>query len=66
MNRYAERIKVVGVDLMCFAVDPETLEPLGCGCYDPWAWSDPESAAETITVAEWQRRRDQATTPPPS
>lgn len=56
---YANRIKVVGVDLMCFPVHPKTLEPQACECYDPYAISDPDpEPLETIGVAEWQRRRD--------
>lgn len=58
VSRYAGNIKVVGEDLMCFPADPKTLEPLGTGCYDPWAWKDPEPAVETISLSEWQRRRN--------
>lgn len=57
---YANHIKVVGVDLMCFPAHPKTLEPRSCGCYDPYAFSDPDpEPIETIGVAEWQRRRDE-------
>ena len=53
------KIKVVGIDMMCFSVDAVTLEPLACGCYDPYALSDPEPGySETIGVNEWQVRRD--------
>lgn len=48
-------IKVIGNDLMCFPVDAETLKPLKCGCYDPWAWSDPEPG-EHISIGEWNLR----------
>lgn len=65
MNGYYKgKIKVVGVDMTCFPVDPVSLEALSCGCYDPYAWSDPDpDPAETISIAEWQlrsnRRRSQ-------
>lgn len=53
------RIRVVGVDLMCFPVDATTLEPLSCGSYDPWAWIDPVPGyRETIHINEWQTRRN--------
>lgn len=56
---YAGKIKVVGCDMMCFPVSSVTLEPLSCGCYDPYAWSDPDSEPiETIGVSEWQKRLD--------
>ena len=62
---YAGKVKVVGVDLMCFPADPVTLEPVSCGCYDPYAWSDPDPApVETIGVNEWQVRRNAATEKP--
>ena len=58
MNGYYKgKIKVVRVDMLCFAADLETLEPLDCGTYDPYAWIDPESEpVETIDVCEWNRR----------
>ena len=56
---YAGKVKVVGVDLMCFPARPGDLEPLSCGAYDPYAWSDPDPAPiETISVSECQCRRD--------
>lgn len=56
-NHYADKIKVVREDLVCFAVDPETLEAVGGSQYDPWAWSHPEPGIiETISVGEWNRR----------
>lgn len=60
MNGYYKgKIKVVGADLQCFPAHAETLEPLACGSYDPWAWIDPDpEPVETIGVAEWNRRRD--------
>lgn len=39
---YTGKIKVVGEDLMCFPINPETLEATSCGCYDPYAWTDPD------------------------
>lgn len=57
---YAGKVKVVGVDLMCFPARQRDLEPLASGCYDPYAWSDPDpEPVETIGVAEWQRRRNE-------
>ncbi len=57
MCRYEGKIKVVCNDLTCFSVDPETLQPIGCGCYDPWAWNYPEDdPIETITSEEWYKR----------
>lgn len=55
---YTGKIKVVTEDLMCFPVRPDTLEPLACSCYDPWAWTHPDpEPLKTITADEWQRRR---------
>ena len=57
---YEGKIKVVGIDLMCFRVNPHTLEPEGPSHYDPWAWTDPEvGPIETIDILEWQIRRQQ-------
>jgi hypothetical protein len=54
---YENKIKVVCEDMMCFPVNPITLEATAISCYDPWAWSDPEtSPMETITHAEWLNR----------
>ena len=59
-GHYSGKVKVVGVDLMCFAADATTLEPLSCGCYDPYAWSDPSpEPIETIGIGEWQTRRNE-------
>jgi hypothetical protein len=60
MNGYYKGlIKVVGCDLMCFPVHPETLAPLGCGAYDPYAWTDPDpEPVATISVGEWLRRTE--------
>ena len=49
-------IKVIGEDRMCFYVDPHTLEPRSCGCYDAWAHTDPEPPQ--ISASEWQSRRN--------
>lgn len=57
---YAGKVKVVGEDLMCFPVRPGDFEPLACGCYDPYAWSDPDpEPMETIGIGEWRRRRNE-------
>jgi len=56
---YEGKIKVVGIDFMCFPVNAVSLEPLACSCYDPYAWIDPDPyAVETISVGEWNKRRD--------
>lgn len=58
MSIYDGKVKVVGLDMMCFPADPETLNAISCGCYDPYAWADPqEGPVETICVSEWQIRR---------
>lgn len=55
---YTDKIKVICTDLQCFPVHAKTLEPLACGCYDPWAITDPEhDPIETISHSEWCRRR---------
>lgn len=54
---YKGKIKVVGCDLMCFPVDPVTLNALACSSYDPWAIRDPDpEPIETISCGEWNRR----------
>ena len=55
-ERDKERIKVRSSDFMCFYVDVETLEPLGCSCYDPYCYSDPESC-EHMSFAKWSTRK---------
>ena len=55
---YTGKIKVVGEDRVCFPADPITLQALSCGCYDPFALSDPDpEPLETISLGEWSRRR---------
>lgn len=57
-QRYVGKIKVVGEDLMCFPVDPETLQPMGVSYYDPYVFTDLEpEPIETITLEEWNRRQ---------
>lgn len=57
---YAGMIKVVCSDLMCFPVNPISLEATACSCYDPWALSDPDSIpVETISYSEWLDRKNQ-------
>ena len=57
---YVGKVKVVGDDLMCFPARADDLEPLACGCYDPYAWSDPDQdPVETIDIGEWQSRRSE-------
>lgn len=37
---------------------PETLDPLACSSYDPYALTDPDPCpVETISSSEWNRRR---------
>lgn len=57
-GRYSGRLKVVGVDMMCFAVNVITLEAETTSAYDPYAWTHPDDSVETISVSEWQLRRD--------
>lgn len=53
-------IEVVGVDMQCFKVDAETLEPLACSYYEPAALTDPRGPQ--MGIGEWQRcRNDQRT-----
>ena len=55
---YTGKIKVVGYDFMCFPVRASDLEPLSCGCYDPYALIDPDpEPLETISISEWNKRR---------
>jgi hypothetical protein len=51
-----KHIKVIGEDRMCFWVDAATLEPAGCGSFDPWAFSDPERVP-SMDANEWNARR---------
>jgi hypothetical protein len=53
-----DTIKVIGEDLMCFRVRKGSLEPISCGCYDPWAWSDPEPG-EKMSANEWSVLRNE-------
>jgi hypothetical protein len=54
---YLNLIKVIGPDKMCFAVDPQTLEPVSGSVYDPYASRFRDGAVEVISAAEWSRRR---------
>lgn len=47
------RVRVRCPDRMVFPVDEETLEPLRCGSYDAYCYSDPEPGVEYIEHAEW-------------
>lgn len=53
---YTGKIKVVCADMGCFPVNAKSLEALACTVYDPYAWSDPEDAVETISYEEWVQR----------
>jgi hypothetical protein len=60
---YSGKIKVICNDLMCFPVNPTTLEPLSCESYDAYAITDPDSEpVETISHSEWCKRRDKQRT----
>ncbi len=56
MSEYIGKIKVVNAVLMCFPVDPVTLEPLRCAVYDARPWYEPD-AVEIIDAGEWNWRR---------
>lgn len=60
MSLYEGKIKVVGEDKMCFAVDPITLEPLATSSYDPYPLSsrNMDGAVEIISTGEWNTRRN--------
>lgn len=47
-------IEVVGVDMRCFKVRADTLEPIGCSYYEPAAWRDP-AGQKQMCISEWQR-----------
>ncbi len=58
MGYYAGKIKVVCDDLMCFPVDPVTLEALACSYYDAYAITDPDrEPVKTIGYFEWLNLR---------
>jgi len=52
---YSGKIKVVCPDKMCFPVDPQTLDALSTGCYDPYPYQE-EDALEVISVGVWNAR----------
>ena len=58
MNGYYKgKIKVVGEDLLCFPVNPITLEAESCGCFDSYAFTAPDPEPdETIHFTEWWSR----------
>ena len=51
-----EFIEVVGEDMQCFEVHPDTLEPIGCSYYEPAALRDPQGRRQ-MGIGEWIRRR---------
>ena len=60
MSKYTGKIKVINTDLMCFPVDPVTLNATQCSCYDAYAISDPDpTPIETISCGEWNKRRNE-------
>lgn len=51
-----QTIEVIGLDMMCFKVRHDDLEPVSSSYYEPAAWSDPRGAQ--MDVSEWQARRN--------
>ena len=54
-------IEVVCPDMMCFKVDPVTLDALCCSYYEPAAWADPRGPQ--MSFAEWTTIRANARHP---
>jgi len=54
-DKYPGCIIVRCVDRMTFPVDPATLEPLACSCYDAHCYSDPEPAP-LMSCSEWEQQ----------
>jgi hypothetical protein len=52
----SEPIEVVCQDMMCFKVDPDTLEAVTCSYYEPAAWSDPKGPQ--MPYSQWLYLRD--------
>jgi hypothetical protein len=51
-----ETIEVVGLNMQCFKVRADTLEPLSSSSYyEPAAWRDPRG--RQMGIGEWQRLR---------
>lgn len=52
------KTKVRCVDRTVFEVNPATLEPLRCGTYDAYCYTDPEPGVEYIEYADWCLERN--------
>lgn len=50
-------IEVVCENMMCFKVDPKTLDPLTCSYYEPAAFNDPRGPQ--MTFSEWVVKRNE-------
>lgn len=54
-NRYPGCLLVICEGRMVFPVDPVTLEPLACTCYDHWCLSEPDQQPR-MGYAEWSEK----------
>ena len=46
------------VDRTVFPINRETLDPISCGCYDAYCYSDPRSDVDYMEHSEWCRERN--------
>lgn len=53
------RLAVRCPDRTVFAVDRTTLDPLNCGSYDAYCFTDPAPDTEYISYSEWVTLRNQ-------
>jgi hypothetical protein len=51
-----DRVLVRCENKTVFPVDARTLEPLSCGWYDPWCFSQPEPNVKYIEHSKWTQR----------
>jgi len=59
MKKYPfDTIEVVGVDMQCFKVRVDTLEPVSSSYYEPAAWRDPQGHRQ-MGIGEWQMLRNE-------
>ena len=49
-------IEVVCLDMMCFKVKSDTLEPVTCSYYESAAWTDPQGMRQ-MSFGEWSVQR---------
>lgn len=52
------KVMVRCVDKNVFPVNPDTLEPLSCGAYDPWCFSDPEPGVKYVEHFDWTKKKE--------